>query len=98
MNVAPDLKNGSLKDVGAFKALTSHNDTIAARALYVNPCKVTGETKMLFSSNHLIRFDNALDIGDIEAALDRIIAMGKSKNKKSTANNDNNNITEESYE
>lgn len=73
MNVAPDLKNGSLKDVGAFKALTSHNDTIAARALYVNPCKVTGETKMLFSSNHLIRFDNALDIGDIEAVFNRLL-------------------------
>ena len=73
LNVAPDIKNGVLKDVGAFKALTSHNDTIAARALYENPCKVTGETKMLFSSNHLIGFDSALDIGDIEAVFNRLL-------------------------
>ncbi len=73
LNVAPDLKNEDLKDVGAFKALTSHNDTIAARALYANPCTVKGETKMIFSSNHLIRFDSKLDIGDIEAVFNRLL-------------------------
>lgn len=43
-------------------------------------------------------FSYTQDAMVLEELLDRIIAMGKSKNKKSTTNNDNNNITEESYE
>ena len=73
LNIAPDIKNEELKDVGAFKSLTSHNDTIAARALYANPCKVRGETTMLFSSNHLLSFDSKLDIGDIVAVFNRLV-------------------------
>lgn len=73
LNIAPDLKNGALKDVGFFKSLTSHNDTISARLLYANPTKVKGETKMLFCSNHLLSFDGTLDTGDIDAVFNRFI-------------------------
>lgn len=97
LNVAPDLKNGVLKDVGAFKALTSHNDTIAARALYANPCKVTGETKMLFSTNHLIKFDSKLDIGDIEAVFNRLLYF-PFMNKPVTEDEDNKNLSKELLE
>lgn len=36
LNVAPDLKNEALKDVGFFKSLVSHDDTISARLLYTS--------------------------------------------------------------
>lgn len=73
INVAPDLKNESLRDVGFFKSLVSHDDQIDARVLYGNPKKIKGETKMLFSSNHLLTFDPSLGIFDIEAVFNRLI-------------------------
>ena len=73
LNVAPDLKNEALRDVGFFKSLVSHDDTIAARALYDNPKDIKCETKMLFSSNHLLTFDGGLDINDILAVFNRLI-------------------------
>ena len=73
INVAPDLKNESLRDVGFFKTLVSHDDHIDARVLYANPKKVKGETKMLFSSNHLLTFDPVLGVYDIEAVFNRLI-------------------------
>ena len=74
LNVAPDLKNHPLKDVGFFKSLVSHDDTIMARTLYSNPTKIKCETKMLFSSNHLISFslDN-IGMYDIEATFNRLL-------------------------
>ena len=73
LNVAPDLKNESLKDVGFFKSLVSHDDTISARALYSNPKDIKCECKMLFSSNHLLTFDSSLDMLDIEAVFNRLV-------------------------
>ena len=73
LNVAPDLKNESLSDVGFFKSLVSHNDTIAARSLYNNPTDIRCETKMLFSTNHLLSFDSSLDVLDIEAVFNRLL-------------------------
>ena len=97
LNVAPDLKNGNLKDIGSFKALTSHNDTIAARALYANPCKVKGETKMLFSTNHLLAFDSKVDIGDIEAVFNRFLFF-PFLNKPITKDEDKKNYSDEILE
>jgi putative DNA primase/helicase len=73
LNVAPDLKNTELKDVGFFKSLVSHDDTIMARTLYSNPTKIRCETKMLFSSNHLISFSPDVGIYDIEAVFNRLL-------------------------
>lgn len=73
LNIAPDLTNNAFKDVGFFKSLVSHNDTIAARKLYVNPENVRGETKMVFASNHLLSFDRSLDAMDIEAVFNRFL-------------------------
>jgi hypothetical protein len=73
LNVAPDLKNTELKDVGFFKSLVSHDDTIMARSLYSNPTKIRCEAKMLFSSNHLISFSPDVGIYDIEAVFNRLL-------------------------
>ncbi len=97
LNIAPDIKNESLKDVGYFKSLTSHNDTISARLLHKNPTKIKGETKMLFSTNHLLSFDSKLDIGDIEAVFNRFIYF-PFQNKPITENDDNKNFSEELLE
>ena len=73
LNAAPDLKNTELKDVGFFKSLVSHDDTIMARSLYSNPTKIRCEAKMLFSSNHLISFSPDVGIYDIEAVFNRLL-------------------------
>lgn len=65
LNVAPDLDNTALKEVGFFKSLTSHNDSLGARLLYVNVGDAKGETKMLFSIKHLLSFDSSLNFNDI---------------------------------
>ena len=73
LNVVPDLKNEPLKDVGFFKSLVSKDDVITARALYANPSKIKCETKMLFSSNHLISFASDVDLFDMEAVFNRLL-------------------------
>ena len=73
INVAPDLKNEVLRDLGFFKTLVSHDDRVDARPLYGNPQKVKGETKMVFSSNHLLSFDASLGVYDIIAAFNRLL-------------------------
>lgn len=73
LNVAPDLRNEPLRDVGLFKSLVSHDDQVSARALYGNPIVIRGEVKMLFASNHLLQFDGTLGQADVEAVLNRLI-------------------------
>lgn len=75
LNVAPDLKNTPLRDVGFFKSLVSHDDTISTRALYSNPGEVRGETKMLFTSNHLIEFENTVGENDVHAVFNRLLYL-----------------------
>ena len=98
LNIAPDLKNEPLRDVGFFKSLVSHNDSIATRALYANPKTVQGgDTKMLFSSNHLLEFDSALGDGDIEAVFNRIIFFPY-QNSPVDRSQDNKHLSDELYE
>jgi putative DNA primase/helicase len=73
LNVAPDLKNEPLKDVGFFKSLVSKDDTITARTLYSNPTKIKCETKMLLSTNHFISFAPEVGVYDIEAVFNRLL-------------------------
>ena len=73
LNVAPDLRNEPLKEVGFFKSLVSHDDTITARSLYSNPTKIHCETKMVFSTNHLITFSSDVGPYDIEAVFNRLL-------------------------
>lgn len=94
LNIAPDLNNEALENVGFFKSLVSHNDTISARKLYSNPEKIKGETKMLFSSNHLLNFDNTVDVEDIEAVFNRFIYF-PFQNKPIVDKDDNKNFSEE---
>ena len=75
LNIAPDLKNVPLRDVGFFKSLVSHDDTISTRALYNNPGDVRGEAKMIFTSNHLIEFDRTVDENDVTAVFNRLIYL-----------------------
>ena len=94
LNVAPDLKNDSLKDVGFFKSLVSHDDQISARALYGNPQNIKGEAKMLFSTNHLLTFDGALDTYDIEAVFNRLIYFPY-QNKPISDDTDNKHLSDD---
>lgn len=97
LNVAPDLKNEALKDVGFFKSLISHDDTISARKLYDNPKDIRCETKMLFSSNHLLTFDASLGQNDIEAVFNRLIFI-PFQNQPITDLEDNKHLSDDLYE
>ena len=97
LNIAPDLKNEALKDVGFFKSLVSHDDKIAARALYGNPKEIKCETKMLFSTNHLLTFDSSLGLYDIEAVFNRFVYFPY-QNKPITDSVDNKHLSDELYE
>lgn len=94
LNIAPDLKNIPLKDVGFFKSLVSHNDSIATRALYSNPESLRGETKMLFSSNHLIEFDKNVEENDVQAVFNRLIYF-PFQNGPISEDEDNKHLSEE---
>ena len=96
INVAPDLKNESLRDLGFFKSLISHDDQIDARVLYGNPKKVKGETKMVFSSNHLLSFDSSLGIFDIEATFNRLLYFPY-QNKPISREQENKHLSDEIY-
>lgn len=74
LNIASDLSNAPLKEVGTFKALLSHTDTISARALYSNPINIRAETKFLFSTNHFVEFDcKCVSTYDIMAVFQRLL-------------------------
>lgn len=97
LNVAPDLKNEALKDVGFFKSLVSHDDSISARLLYGNPQDIKCETKMMFSTNHLLSFDPSLSIYDVEAVFNRLIYW-PFQNKPILDKQDNKHLSDELYE
>jgi len=73
LNVASDLENKPLKEVGCFKKLVSHDDTITTRSLYSNPKDLKSEAVMLFSSNHHLDFDPSVDINDVMAVFRRLV-------------------------
>ena len=74
LNIAPDLKDEPLKDIGYFKSLISNLDTISVRPLYGNPRDVACESKMLVSSNHLVSFGKSVDsVSDLVAAFNRLL-------------------------
>ncbi len=97
LNIAPDLKNEMLKDVGFFKSLVSHVDMISARSLYSNPREIQCGTKMLFSSNHFLAFDSSLGVYDIEAVFNRLIYF-PFQNKPITDAQNNKHLAEELLE
>lgn len=94
LNIAPDLKNESLKDVGFFKSLVSHDDTISARMLYDNPKDIKCEARMMFSTNHLLTFDNSLNIYDIEAVFNRLLYIPY-QNKPISQDQDNKHLSDD---
>jgi len=75
LNIAPDLKNVPLKDVGFFKSLVSHDDTISTRALYKNPGDMRGDIKMFYTTNHPITFNSSVDENDIQAVFNRLLYL-----------------------
>lgn len=97
LNIAPDLKNEVLKDVGFFKSLVSHDDLISARSLYSNPTEIKCGTKMLFSSNHLLSFDSSLGTYDIEAVFNRLVYF-PFQNPPITDAQDNKHLSDELFE
>ena len=97
INVAPDLKNEVLRDLGFFKSLVSHDDQVDARSLYGDPQKVKGETKMVFSSNHLLSFDASLGVYDIEATFNRLLYF-PFQNKPISREKENKHLSDEIFE
>ena len=98
LNVAPDLKNEPLRDVGYFKSLVSHNDKVSARVLYSNPITIRGgEIKMLFSTNHLLEFEKSLGEQDITAVFNRLIYFPY-QNKPVDRHQDNKHLSDDLYE
>ncbi len=73
LNIAPDLTNEVMRDIGYFKSLTSNLDTLFARGLYDNPTKIKCETKILVSTNHLLAVDRSLSEGDVTAFFNRVL-------------------------
>lgn len=96
MNIASDLRNESLSDVGFFKSLVSRDDTISARMLYDNPKDIKCEARMLFSTNHLLTFDSSLDIYDIEAVFNRLIYIPY-QNKPISQAQDNKHLSDDLF-
>ena len=96
LNVAPDLRNEPMQEVGFFKSLISHDDTIMARTLYDNPKKIKCETKMLFSTNHLISFVPDIGPYDIEAVFNRLLYF-PFQNKPICKNLENKHLSDEIY-
>jgi phage/plasmid-associated DNA primase len=82
--------------VGFFKSLVSHDDKVDARVLYGNPQKVKGETKMVFSSNHLLSFDASLGVYDIEATFNRLLFFPY-QNKPISREQENKHLSDEIY-
>lgn len=97
LNIAPDLKNVPLKDVGFFKSLVSHDDTISTRALYSNPGEIRGETKMIFTSNHLLEFDKSVEENDLQAVFNRLMYLPV-QCKPIPENVENKHLSEEIFE
>ncbi len=94
LNIAPDISNSDLRDVGFFKALVSHNDTISSRKLYGNPTDIRSEAKMLFSTNHDITFHSSVANGDIEAVFNRLLYI-PFQNTSITAKEDNKHLSDD---
>ena len=74
VNIAADLPNTPLGDVGTLKALVSNLDTVSARKLFHGPENQKGVTKVFCSTNHLLKFKNP-DPADLEAVFNRIIFL-----------------------
>lgn len=97
LNIAPDLDNKPLCNIGAFKSLVSHNDTISARALYSNPIKIKGGAKMLFSTNHLIELESGVCKEDALALFNRMMYI-PFQNPAIKAKEENKNFSQELLE
>lgn len=73
VNIVPDLKNEPISDVGYFKSIVSHDDSIQVRKLYSNPTSFRCKTKMLLSTNHFLEFKADADVNDVQAVFNRLI-------------------------
>ncbi len=73
VNIVPDLKNEPIADVGYFKSIVSHDDSIQVRKLYSNPTSFRCRTKMLLSTNHFLEFRPDSDVNDVQAVFNRLI-------------------------
>jgi putative DNA primase/helicase len=96
LNIAPDLRNEPIKEVGFFKSLVSHDDTISTRPLYGNPRPLKCETKMIFSSNHLLEMDSKMGIYDVEAVFNRLLYLPY-QNLPITSEQDNKHLSYDIY-
>ena len=76
LNIVPDLKNDRLGDLGYFKSLVSHLDTITARRLYSNTQELRSQTKCIFATNHLLQFDvSSSSPDDLLAVFNRFLYL-----------------------
>lgn len=74
LNIAPDLPQTPIKDIGTFKSLVSSLDKIETKELYKNPKSQPCYCKMLFGANQFVPL-NKLDANNAEAFFERLIIV-----------------------
>lgn len=74
LNIAPDLPQTPIKDIGTFKSLVSSLDKIETKELYKNPKSQPCYCKMLFGANQFVPL-NKLDANNAEAFFERLIII-----------------------
>lgn len=74
LNIAPDVPEKPMKDIGTFKSIVSSLDTIETKALYENPKSQPCYCKLLFGANEFIPLGN-LDPMNVDAFFRRILIV-----------------------
>lgn len=74
LNIAPDLPQIPIKDIGTFKSLVSSLDKIESKELYKNPKSQRCYCRMLFGANQFVPLDK-LDANNAEAFFERLIII-----------------------
>ena len=74
LNIAPDVPEKPMKDIGTFKSIVSSLDTIETKELYENPKSQPCFCKLIFGANQFIPLGK-LDAINIDAFFRRILIV-----------------------
>ena len=74
LNIAPDVPNTPIKDIGTFKSIVSSSDIVETKALYKNPKSQPCLCKLIFGANHFIPLGK-LDLMNVDAFFRRILIV-----------------------
>lgn len=74
LNIAPDLPQIPIKDIGVFKSIVSSLDIIETKELYKNPTSQPCYCKLVFGTNQFVPL-NRLDANNAAAFFERLIIV-----------------------